>query len=44
LIGFVPQRAYEQAPDFFWRADNFDESRVLENRIHFLETAGQLLK
>jgi glutamate formiminotransferase len=38
LIGFVPRRAFEQAPDFFRRADNFDESRILENRI------AQLLK
>ena len=38
LIGFVPMRAYEQAPGFFQRAENFDESRVLENRI------AQLLK
>jgi glutamate formiminotransferase len=33
LIGFVPQRAYERAPAFFRRAENFDESRILENRI-----------
>jgi len=38
LIGFVPQRAFEQAPDFFRRAENFNESRVLETRI------AQLLK
>ncbi len=38
LIGFVPRRAFEQAPDFFRRAENFDESRVLETRI------AQLLK
>jgi glutamate formiminotransferase len=38
LIGFVPRRAFERAPDFFKRADNFDESRILENRI------AQLLK
>lgn len=38
LIGFIPQRAYEQAPAFFKRAENFDQSRVLENRI------AQLLK
>lgn len=44
LIGFLPRRAYEQAPGFFERAENFDPSRVLENRIHFLETIGQLLK
>ncbi len=33
LIGFVPRRAYEQAPDFFERAENFSKSRILENRI-----------
>jgi glutamate formiminotransferase len=33
LIGFVPRRAFEQAPDFFRRAENFDESRILETRI-----------
>jgi len=38
LIGLVPQRAFEQAPDFFRRAENFDESRILETRI------AQLLK
>lgn len=38
LIGFVPRRAFDQAPDFFRRAENFDESRVLETRI------AQLLK
>jgi len=38
LIGFVPRRAFEQAPRFFERAENFDESRILETRI------AQLLK
>jgi glutamate formiminotransferase/glutamate formiminotransferase/formiminotetrahydrofolate cyclodeaminase len=38
LVGFVPRRAFEQAPGFFHRAENFDESRVLEIRI------AQLLK
>jgi glutamate formiminotransferase len=38
LVGFVPRRAFEQAPEFFQRAENFDESRVLETRI------AQLLK
>jgi glutamate formiminotransferase len=33
LVGFVPRRAYAQAPDFFQRAENFEESRILENRI-----------
>jgi glutamate formiminotransferase len=38
LIGFIPRRAFDQAPEFFRRAENFDESRILENRI------AQLLK
>jgi glutamate formiminotransferase len=38
LIGFVPRQAYEQAPAFFARAENVDESRILEVRI------AQLLK
>jgi glutamate formiminotransferase len=33
LIGFVPRRAFEQAPEFFERAENFNESRILETRI-----------
>jgi glutamate formiminotransferase len=33
LIGFVPLRAFLQAPGFFERAENFHKSRVLETRI-----------
>ena len=33
IIGFIPRRAYEMAPEFFRRAENFDESRILESRI-----------
>ena len=36
LIGFVPRRAFEMAPEFFRRAENFDESRILETRIERL--------
>ena len=36
LIGFVPRRAYEMFPEFFSRAENFDESRILETRIERL--------
>lgn len=36
LVGFVPRRAFEMAPDFFRRAENFDESRVVETRIEML--------
>lgn len=38
LVGFVPQRAFDQAPGFFEHAENFNESRILEVRI------AQLLK
>jgi glutamate formiminotransferase len=37
LIGFIPRRAYEMAPEFFRRAENFDESRILEVRIAAVE-------
>jgi glutamate formiminotransferase len=33
IIGFVPKRAYQQAPDFFRFAANFSEDRILENRL-----------
>lgn len=33
IIGFIPRRAYEIAPEFFRRAENFSESRILETRI-----------
>jgi glutamate formiminotransferase len=33
LVGFVPRRAYDQAPQFFDRAENFDPSRILENKL-----------
>ncbi len=33
IIGFIPRRAYEMAPGFFRRAENFEESRILETRI-----------
>lgn len=36
LVGFVPRRAYELAPEFFQRVENFDASSVLENRIQQL--------
>jgi glutamate formiminotransferase len=38
LIGFVPRRAFERSPDFFRRAERFEDSRILETRI------AQLLK
>jgi glutamate formiminotransferase len=33
LIGFVPQQAYDKAPEFFRRTRGFDESRIVEVRI-----------
>ena len=33
IIGFIPRRAYEMAPEFFRKAENFTESRILEIRI-----------
>ncbi len=33
IIGFIPRRAYEMAPEFFHRAENFSESRILEARM-----------
>jgi glutamate formiminotransferase len=38
LIGFIPRRAYEHAPAFFRRADNFNESRIIENRLSQLSS------
>ena len=40
LIGFVPRRAFEMAPAFFRRAENFDESRILESRIDTIEKSA----
>jgi glutamate formiminotransferase len=36
LIGFIPRRAFEMAPEFFRRAANFDASRIIENRVEQL--------
>jgi glutamate formiminotransferase len=41
LIGFVPRRAFEAAPAFFTRAENFDSSRILETRIEMLAGSPQ---
>ena len=40
LIGFVPRRAFEMASDFFRRAENFDESRILEPRIDTMKLSA----
>jgi len=40
LIGFVPRRAFEMAPEFFRRAENFDESRIIESRIATIEASA----
>ena len=42
IVGFIPRRAFEMFPEFFRRAENFDESRVIETRIaRMKESAGQ---
>jgi len=33
LIGFVPQAAFDKAPEFFRRTRGFTEKRVIEKRI-----------
>jgi glutamate formiminotransferase len=33
LIGFIPQAAFEQAPEFFRRIRDFDESRIIESHL-----------
>jgi glutamate formiminotransferase len=40
LVGFVPRRAFDMFPDFFRRAENFDESRVIENRIATIKASA----
>jgi glutamate formiminotransferase len=41
LVGLIPRQAFEMAPEFFRRAVNFDESRILENQIDRMkESAG----
>jgi glutamate formiminotransferase len=36
LVGFIPRRAFDQSPDFFRHAENFDDSRVIETRVNEL--------
>jgi len=38
LIGMIPRKAFEMAPEFFRRAGNFDEGRIIEKRIAQLLT------
>jgi glutamate formiminotransferase len=38
LVGFIPRRAYDAAPDFFRHAENFDESRVIENQLKYFDS------
>ena len=33
LIGMIPRRAFDKAPEFFRRAANFEEGRIIEVRI-----------
>lgn len=40
LVGFVPRRAVEMAPELFRRVENFDESRIIETRIATIEASA----
>jgi glutamate formiminotransferase len=40
LIGMIPRRAFQQAPGFFQRAANFEEGRIIEDRISRLLRNG----
>lgn len=40
LVGLVPRRAVEMAPEFFRRIENFDESRIIETRIATIEASA----
>jgi len=33
LIGLIPQRAFDLAPDFFRRIDNFSDGRIIETQL-----------
>jgi glutamate formiminotransferase len=33
LIGMIPKRAFEMAPEFFRRAANFEEGRIIETQV-----------
>jgi len=37
LIGFIPMAAFQKAPEFFRRARNFSEARILEVRMRNVE-------
>jgi glutamate formiminotransferase len=38
LIGMIPRKAFDMAPEFFQRAANFEEERIIEKRISRLLT------
>src|SRR5258708_19240424 len=40
LVGFVPQAAFEKAPEFFQRTRGFGESRLIENRLGGKRSGG----
>ena len=43
LIGMIPRRAFEMAPEFFQRAANFDAGRIIETRILTLTQANRVV-
>jgi glutamate formiminotransferase len=43
LIGFIPKKAFDQAPGFFQRAANFTEDRIIEVRMAELTKIGETI-
>src|SRR5260370_2744240 len=33
IVGLIPKKALEQAPEWFLQVENFDSSLILENRL-----------
>lgn len=42
VVGLIPRKAFQQAPEFFRRCANFRLDRILENRLESLAEAGAL--
>ena len=38
IVGLVPRKAFDMAPEFYLRAANFDPGVILENRLAALES------
>lgn len=44
IVGLIPQRALEQAAEFYLRIENFKPSMILENRLAEAMTAGAIAR